>query len=1176
MPKLSWLETFLAKSLAGGQDRSEDFKELAGKLERWTLADGWVSSLQQRLKDTHWVCVKPPDGSPPTEGEVAAWLTRIERENKLTPWSEALARFLETTAREKSVATRYLKLLPPESQGAVDLAYEVPELSKSGSCPACLDIESVTYGHEKAREAVRQGVVKWAASRTAAVSGHLQERQAAYKNPLDAVSVEIAKLSDELLKKKTDIEKVEPKGVLTDADLANASAFEQRAESFLGEEAAGDWRKRVKIHAPYLRGELKKEEDAGAPPEEVAPLKDELGRYEALPGPSTVIPAKERSIYEGIRNLVTGLVLTIEQAKASLASALKALGTLPLPLKDAPPVRDHIVYLEREAEGLLKPLGQPPDKRPADLRKGIGLLKKEADDLGEALKDVKREADSIETLRQQKPFTSQGLTRLTGDLDKVVLSVESQNAVAQLSKYAVLAKNLAGLFDALLQTFPADPNVRPSPQAMPIPPEAVEAERQARVENAVKQSFADLKSIPPDLAGIRLKLQGAAEEWQKWLGEVRLLADRAGVVDAALGHGCVLQDQVHLDGKPPTETVALGKVWNEVKQAADEVDRTSLPRTSAVTATINALRGRIKVLEDIEKERDPTTVAEKAVGTKEVAVARTAWLLLGRLDWPRDENELARDRGIRRQLVSDVKVKGHAAREAELQKGARERWGKYFGRLTEAPGIVKAIEDVNADRNKDVREFELSNRLDDPQALQSSDVFNLAAPRGQYNVLRWWLEQALQDKAADADKAKVDGLRKLFAETVRKRLAPLCEPKSTVEAFITWLEQQKPGDDEGPTDWSKVGPGEFGWRPKTEPLANNEIRYTWQAPINNGPTYELTFRRLPNQPCLLCTTEAPIGLVRDWLMYGKPKDRNAMTAQEMFAAMNKDGSFATGSGDGPCVYEANSLKAARFTTASDWLKVPKGMGDELEKLPYEGRKALPPARDEEDKKPNDKHPMNQISAQAALQFARLLNCRLPTAIEWKAAYDEDTDWKDANLRGRNWWAQMKYLKDSYNDLADSTSPVWPGAGSFATKILHKDSSGKEPEAVAPPSEKDADGGLWFERVDEGKHTFKHLVGNVMEFTCDNKDRQDKMAPVSALPPGLKSSFGVAGGSALSPRSEGNYQYGTPYPLNPAYTTYRFSDVGFRLALSAPKLSLRDRILVQLLQSSPNKGFLPPM
>lgn len=302
-----------------------------------------------------------------------------------------------------------------------------------------------------------------------------------------------------------------------------------------------------------------------------------------------------------------------------------------------------------------------------------------------------------------------------------------------------------------------------------------------------------------------------------------------------------------------------------------------------------------------------------------------------------------------------------------------------------------------------------------------------------------------------------------------------------------------------------------------------------------------------------------------------------MTAQEMFAAMNKDGSFATGSGDGPCVYEANSLKAARFTIASDWLKVPKGMGDELEKLPYEGRKALPPARDEEDKKPKDKHPMNQISAQAALQFARLLNCRLPTAAEWQAAYDEDKDWKDANLRGRKWWEQMEYLKKEYNDPADSTSPLWPGAGSFATKILHKDSSGKDPNTKAPDSEKDADGGLWFERVDEGKHTFKHLVGNVMEFTCENKDQQAKMPPGSALPPELKSSFGVAGGSALSPRSrEGNFQHDSPYRLDSAYTTYRFSDVGFRLALSAPKLSLRDRILAAL-QSAPNKnkGFLPP-
>jgi len=1190
--KLRWFDTYLKERLSSDKGGSEDLKELAGKLERWTTRpDGLVIALQQRLKGTHWDCVKLSPAL--TEDKVTDWLKQIQQQNELTPWSEALAKFLETTAREQSVAKRYLELLkrylellPPESQGAVDLTYKVPELSKSGCCPACLDIESVTYGHEKARKDVKQVVAEWAATRTAAVSGHLQERQAAYKNPLKDVHEEIIKLSNMLLEKQADIKKVEPKGTLEDADLVKATIFKQRAALFLGEEALGDWRERVRIHTTYLRGELKKEEDVGAPPEEVAPLKDEIGVYEALAGPSVVIPEKERTIHKRIKDLVTALVLTIEQAKASLASALKALGTLPPPLKDATSVREHIQTARKtDADNLLDLLDQPPDERPANLRTEIELLKKEADDLGKALKDVKPQADSIEALRQQKPFTSQGLTRLMGDLDNVVLSVESQNAVAQLSKYAVLAKNLAGLFDALRQTFPPNPNVPPPPKAMPIPPEAVEAERQAAVEKTVKQNFPDLKSIPAPEDAVRQKLQADAAAWQQWLGEVRLLADRAGVVDAALGDGCVLADQVHLDGKPPAETVALVKVWDEVKQVADGVDSTSPSRTSAVTAAINPLRGRIKVLEDIEKERDPAkaaAAAEKAVGAKEVAVARTAWAVLGKLDWPTNKSELAKDRGIRRQLVSAVKVEYKAAREAELQKGARERWERYFGRLTKADGteesIVKAIEDINDDSNKDVREFDLSNKLDNPQALQGSDVFNLAAPREQYNVLRWWLQQTL-DKAADTDKAKVDEVRKLFADTVEEKLAKLCQTESTVKAFITWLKLQKPGDDEGATDWSKVGPGEFGWTPdpKTEPLGNNEVRYTWQAPINNGPTYELTFRRLLNQPCLLCTTEARIGLVGDWLLYGKPKDRNAkaMTAQEMFAAVNKDRSFTSATPTGPCVYIPDPDKLKRFSLATEWLKVPPG-NVRQEEL-YEGPNELPPARDAEDKKPKDKHPMNQISAQAALQFARLLNCRLPTVAEWKAAYDEDKDWKDANLRGRTWWDQRKYLKEHYKDPADSTSPLWPGAGSFATKILHKDSSGKDPKDEAPPSEKDPDGGLWFERVDkEGKHTFKHLVGNVMEFTCENKDLQDKM-PADAsvpVPSELKSSFGVAGGSALSPRSEGNFQHDRPYPLDPAYTTYRFSDVGFRLALSAPKQSLRERILVQV-QSSPNKGFLPP-
>jgi hypothetical protein len=1158
--KLRWVDEYLKKILPGDQRGPGDLQELAAKLEQWTaVPDGWVVALRQRLKDTHWDCVKP--GPTLAEDGVKGWLDQIKRQNSRTPWSEALAGSLETIVREKNVAAKYLELFP-ELRGAVDLAYKVGTLSRSGCCPACLDIESVIYGHEKAREDVRQSVVKWAATRRKEADEHLQKRLAAYENPLPEVRAEITRLSDGLLKRRTDIEKVEPKGSLTDADLAIATAFKQTAELFLGEKVLGDWRERVRIHVAYLRNELK-EEGENAPPEEVAPLAEAIGKYETLAGPPGAVA--EKAIDDGIKNLVTRLVLKVRETKALLASDLTALGALPPPLKDSMPVRNHITTRDKDADNLLGLLGQPSKKRPPDLRKTIEQIRQEAEALGKDVETVKGEAGLV--AKGMEPFISSRNLGLLADQLRSHVTAAPQGALAGLTAYKEQAPRLRELLTVLAETFPRNPNLRPTPKAMPIPPEAVEAERLAAVEKTVKQSFPDLKS-PQDT--VRQKLQADAAAWQKWLDDVRLLADRAGAVEASLEDGYVLNET------PPPETKTLDEVFKDAEQAAGRLDGASLAKPPAMVNVLAPLRRRVDALGQIKRETDASKVAkaaEDAVAAQEVAAARTAWKQAGELDWPKDESELAKDRGIRRQLLSHVKVKGNAAREAELQKGARERWEKCFGRLTEAADIVKAIEDINADRNKDVREFDLSNKLDDAQALQSSDVFKLAAPREQYNVLRWWLEQALNDKPADADKAKVDEVRKRFVDIVRTRLAPLCTPGSAVEAFITWLWQQKSGDDEGPTDWSKVGPGEFGWRPpdpRTEPRRNDQVRYTWQVPINNGSTYELTFRRLANQQCLLCTTEAPFGLVRDWLQHGRHKDR-------AFAAMNQDGSFTSAAPRGPCVYvpDFKVLKtSARFSVATEWLKVPIDADVKQEDL-YAGSNEFPPARDKEDTTPKDKHPMNQVSAKAALQLARLLNCRLPTMAEYKAAYDEDKDWKDANLRGRTWWDQVKYLNEHYKIPADSTSPLLPGYGSFAARILYKDSAGKGPDAEPPPAEASSGGVLWFERVDEGKHIFQHLVGNVMEFTCENKDRQDKMPPDSALPPELKASFGVAGGSALSPRSgPNNFQYDRPYPLDAAYTTLRFSDVGFRLALTAPKLSLRDRILAAL-QTPPNKGFLPP-
>jgi len=87
-----------------------------------------------------------------------------------------------------------------------------------------------------------------------------------------------------------------------------------------------------------------------------------------------------------------------------------------------------------------------------------------------------------------------------------------------------------------------------------------------------------------------------------------------------------------------------------------------------------------------------------------------------------------------------------------------------------------------------------------------------------------------------------------------------------------------------------------------------------------------------------------------------------------------------------------------------------------------------------------------------------------------------------------------------------------------------------------------DGCLWFQDVTSGSAKFHNLVGNVAEFVYSDKSAQK---------------FSVIGGSALSPPDLWD---GASKPFSTAYDydqagAKEFSDVGFRLAFTAPQKSI---------------------
>jgi hypothetical protein len=211
--------------------------------------------------------------------------------------------------------------------------------------------------------------------------------------------------------------------------------------------------------------------------------------------------------------------------------------------------------------------------------------------------------------------------------------------------------------------------------------------------------------------------------------------------------------------------------------------------------------------------------------------------------------------------------------------------------------------------------------------------------------------------------------------------------------------------------------------------------------------------------------------------------------------------------------------------------------------------------------PSDAHPVQYVSAEAALFFAGLCGCRLPTAHEWSVAYEQfgkNVPAEKWNLRDATWAAQRDHVATGRaGELAQM-----PDAGVYLP--------GKAPDGKPIPTGKDArtlpqnDHTLFFRAVDSpdvggGPGAFRHLVGNVAELVCDAPQAFEKYAARDTTDGARRfaadnaSVLGVIGGSALSPPE---LPLDKPLPIKPDAA---YADVGFRLAFTAPSRNLAERL-----------------
>ncbi|MCX5688806.1 MAG: SUMF1/EgtB/PvdO family nonheme iron enzyme, partial [Planctomycetota bacterium] len=226
-----------------------------------------------------------------------------------------------------------------------------------------------------------------------------------------------------------------------------------------------------------------------------------------------------------------------------------------------------------------------------------------------------------------------------------------------------------------------------------------------------------------------------------------------------------------------------------------------------------------------------------------------------------------------------------------------------------------------------------------------------------------------------------------------------------------------------------------------------------------------------------------------------------------------------------------TAKASSKDLSLGWLT---GVTDLGGKAYYAPELAVAPAA------PAPASPMQYVSPQAAVLWASLVGCRLPTAAEWRAA-SQAGEAGVSNRRDATWVTQFKHVQ-TLN--AGGAATQWPNAAIFYPTSAPRPSS---PQDAAAAVEQD-DKVLWFSPVNTAAEAFEHLVGNVAEFVTESVVT-DGSSDLATIEKQLKrgESVRVIGASALSPPG-----VDPATALSMVWTAAKegYSDVGFRLAFTA--------------------------
>jgi hypothetical protein len=544
---------------------------------------------------------------------------------------------------------------------------------------------------------------------------------------------------------------------------------------------------------------------------------------------------------------------------------------------------------------------------------------------------------------------------------------------------------------------------------------------------------------------------------------------------------------------------------------------------AAIRDALAALVGAIKLAggEDVAVLKKASRSTDQPLG-----IRLSAWLKMGRVPnrvWPGNADELKEDDALREALLAAVANSPAdgpriQATSVTVDQEFARRWGALLNITTSPADVTVALE--------------LRERY---SFLDAGKLSTPAKWNAQLYELRAMLARPRDRTSAERVRVLVDTLLRTTRE-----LTPTLAIQPQVARLTAQLQEWKGGS--APVDFGQLGP----MSSEARALVGVAIRWKVNAEDDGSvvvytglPAYPaaqeeitLVFRKVNAQSnasgFYLCTGETTVATFNDVLVaagrWPEVKRRNLLGDVDARGADRRAGPRAWGWSSRHDGGITNTLA----WLSKDWLPdaadhYPETLGSDLNRTALRG----PAGASFETVNPSRRQPMQQVPAEAAAYFAPLVGCRLPTPDEWKTAYAASGKGiAGANLRDATWKLQYEHMAKTWSQPAyRPDAGMFVPAGEARTAEVWKTDDGAEYN----------DGTLWFREAAAPTtleaRDFQNLAGNVAEFV---RDREGK--------------FYVIGASALSPPTR---PIDKALPLDPRDATRGFSDVGFRLAFTAP-------------------------